>query len=319
MATIYAKPNEIIESTFEGAPTGLLGTVGYSVYRLSDGGVQAARTILGISEIPTGSGYYYTKIAAPENIGPYSVVWDTGVISPTTSSSDTLLVTSQGKAPENEPTANNLITLEQVRRAKGLQDDEHASDEKYEDAIAFVSEAIRKYCDRSFGLPLTTGVREYEYDQDGFVDIDDAAVIESVEFKIGTFIAPVQSFAWRAEPIKGPPFDYIAIPHWASSYSPEMGFMYNLDVLSRERRFAYLPPTVLVKGTWGWPEVPLDVQQAAILTVINYADDPDENISESIENYSFSRGGSRQFGAAESVAISGRARDLLAPYVRFLI
>lgn len=315
---VYSRPEELVETYLESAPTGLVGTVGIQIINTANGAVVTPRTTAGITEIPAGSGAYYAKVTAPGSPGTYSIVWDTGTIGPLTTAADVLVVNSTGAVPPSIP-GQNIITLEQVRRAKGLQDDEHASDEKYEDAIAFVSEAIRKYCDRSFGLPLTTGVREYEYDQDGFVDIDDAASIESVEFKIGTFIAPVQPYAWRAEPIKGPPFDYIAIPHWASSYSPEMGFMYNLDVLSRERRFAYLPPTVLVKGTWGWPEVPLDVQQAAILTVINYADDPDENISESIENYSFSRGGSRQFGAAESVAISGRARDLLAPYVRFLI
>lgn len=319
MATINARPNEEVESTFEAAPTGLVGTVGVAVYNLANGAVVLARSTAGISEIPAGSGFYYTKVKAPGTLGNYGVVWDTGVISPTTSASDTLVVTAGGHTPEREPEAHNLVTLEQVKIEKGIDLNDHKLDVKFEYAIAYASEAIRKYCDRSFGIPLKTETRVFDYDISGFIDIDDATAITNVEMAIGTFITPIQPYAWRPEPAGGPIFDYLAIPHWAGAYSPEMGFTYNLDVISRERGWPGVPPTVKVTGSWGWPEVPADVQAAAVLTAILFADDPDENISESIENYAFSRGGSRQFGAAESVSIPGRARDLLSPYVRPLI
>jgi hypothetical protein len=213
----------------------------------------------------------------------------------------------------------NLVTLEQFKRFKGIEASDHDRDESIEDAIAFMSEAIRKYTDRSFGLQTNSGVRVFDFDDSGYIDIDDATKIEGVEIAIGSLVTPIQSYAWRAEPVKGPIFDYLVIPHWAGVYSPEMGFTFNLDVVSKERGWPGVPPTVLVKGTWGWTEIPPDVQAACLIAVANYADNPDENVSESIENYSYSRGGSRIYGATESVAIPGRARDLLSPYVRFMI
>lgn len=319
MATLYAKPKEIFESSFEGAPTGLVGTVGYTIFKLSDGGVLQARKTAGIAEVPANSGSYYSLVTAPTELGSYAITWDSGVISPTTAASDTLIVTAAGRPPEAEPTANNLISLERLKIAKGDTSVNPTRDAKYEAAIAFASEAIRKFTDRSFGLPIKNETRIYDYDISGLIDIDDASVVEMVEFKLGNLVTPVQSYAWRAEPQSGPPFDYLVIPHWAGVYSPEMGFTYNLDIISKERGWPGTPPVVLVKGSYGWPEVPYDVQEAAILVAAEFSENPNENVSESIENYTYSKGGSRAFGAAESVAISGRAKDLLNPYVRPLI
>lgn len=314
---IYAKPNEEVESVLEGANPGLVGTVGVQVINTATEVVVGARTTAGIKELPANSGAYYTKIKTPGTSGTYSISWDTGVVGPLTAAADILVVTETGRAPEREPEGTNLITLEELKIANG--ETGTVNDQNYTRAIESVSEAIRKYTDRSFGLPLVNEVRIYDYDVSGYIDIDDCTNVDSVEFKLGELVTPVQSYAWRAEPAQGPVHDYLVIPHWAGAYSPEMGFRYNLDVISRERGWPGVPPVVLVKATFGWPQTPADVREAAILVATSFSDDPEENVSESIENYAYSKGGSRAFGAAESVAISGRAKDLLSPYVRPLI
>lgn len=221
-----------------------------------------------------------------------------------------------------------LITLEQVKIAKGVTDNDAARDARYEQAIEFASTAVRKYADRLFGIPLVKETRSWEYDSSGYLDIDDAATVEGVVFVFGGLRMPITTFYWRAEPQGGPVYSYLNIPHWAGIYSPEMGFTYNLDVISKDRGWPGLIPLIEVTATWGWPTVPLDVQQATILTALEFADIPDNFVSENISGSSYSYqtairvgSGSPGGGANDLLpsAIPGRAQDLLAPYVRFLI
>lgn len=315
---VYSKPEEQVESYLEAAPTGLLGTVGVQVINTANGAVVSARKTTGITEIPSGSGAYYAKLTAPGSPGTYSIVWDTGVIGPDTTAADILVVNTTGVVPPSIP-GENLISVSELRVAKGMPTLTTEQEEKFNLAIEWASEAVRKYTDRAFGKPLTTGVRIYDFEPAGFINIDDASAVESVEFNVGGFITPIDSRYWRVEPLKGPIFDSLDIPHWAGIYSPQMGFTYNLDVFSKERGWPGLTPTVLVKGTWGWPEVPKDVQRAVLVTAAYFAQDPSQHVSESIENYSYSTGGSRAFGAAENIALPGDAKELLAPYVRILV
>lgn len=319
---IYATPNEEVESYIEGAPAGLVGTVGYQVINLETDIAITGRKTSGIAEIPAGSGGYYAKVVAPNKPGSYGVVWDTGTITPETSATDVLVVNATGVVPPTVSGTGNLISLEQMKIAHGIspEDVEAERDAKYELAIRGASEAIRKYTDRAFGTPMKTLSKYYEYDSSGFVDIDDAQEVKKVDFVFGTLITPLDQFYWRPEPQDGPPYDYLTVPHWAGIYSPEMGFRYNLDVISRDRGWPGLIPLVAVEAVWGWPEVPADVEEAAILTASAMAQKPDAYEAEHIESYGYSMGGSRGgVGLIEATAIPGRARDILNAYVRFQI
>lgn len=210
----------------------------------------------------------------------------------------------------------DLITLEELKVAMGMDLSETDQDQKLTKAIAAASTAVRRFADRSFGLPLTEGVRTYEYDSSGYLDIDDAGEIISVVFNLVSFKFPITTFYWRAEPQEGPPYTYLKIPHWAGVYSPEMGFTRNFDVIAKERGWPGLPPTVEVTAKWGWPEVPDDVRQAAIWTAAKFQEKPDQLVSESIANYSYL---SQTRTGGPAPAIPSQAQDLLAAYVRFQI
>lgn len=96
--TIYTRPGATYFSEFEGAPTGLTGTVGVRLINDLTDVETMARTTAGISEVPAGSGHYLFKGTGPAP-GDYSVVWDTGSVTPTTVASDRLLSTASGAAP----------------------------------------------------------------------------------------------------------------------------------------------------------------------------------------------------------------------------
>lgn len=212
--------------------------------------------------------------------------------------------------------AADLITLEELKIALGYSETEALRDAKLEKAISAASNAVRRFADRSFGLPLVKATRTYEYDSSGFLDIDDAGVVISVNFVFGGLETPITTFYWRAEPQEGPPYTYLRIPHWAGVYSPEMGFTYNLDVIARDKGWPGLIPQVKVEAEWGWPEVPEDVRQATIWTAAKFAEKPDQLVSETIEHYSYT---SQARTGGPLPAVPSPAQDLLAAYVRFQI
>lgn len=91
--TIYSRPGETFYSELDNAPTGMVGTLGVRVLAKSDESTVTARTTAGIVESPAGSGRYKATLTAPNAAGAYTVLWDTGTVSPTTTASDDLSVT----------------------------------------------------------------------------------------------------------------------------------------------------------------------------------------------------------------------------------
>lgn len=90
---IYAAPGASFEARIDGCPSGLAGTIGVQILD-NAGGVALARVTEGIVEDPAGSGSYIVTLTAPSVAGGYSVFWDTGTVTPTTTASEDLTVTS---------------------------------------------------------------------------------------------------------------------------------------------------------------------------------------------------------------------------------
>lgn len=212
-----------------------------------------------------------------------------------------------------------LITLNEMKVAEGVDPADMTDakrDAKWAQAILFASAAIDKYCDRGFSSSVITEQRQFEWDNSGFVDIDDATAIQDVIYSIGGYDTTVATNQWRAEPFAFPVFTYIVMPPISGMlFSPAMGFNQNLDVLYKERGFVGLGPTVKVDATWGWTTVPDDVKMAVVWTAAGMAADPNPYVSESIANYSHAIA---LRGPTVAEAIPERARDLLAPYVRYM-
>lgn len=216
--------------------------------------------------------------------------------------------------------ADNLITRQELLDAlnKVEVDLEPQEIRKYDEAIKSASAAVRAYADRDFTLapdsPVAT-TRTFEYDDSGYIDIDDAQSVSSVQviFPQGGFPITLTTTQWAPYPYNSqhPVIDNLII------YSPtfyaqsrEMGFTYNLD---RYEGPMGPPPLIEVTAVWGWPVIPEDVQQATVWTAAAFAEDARQVTAESIEGFS------RSMTAVEVSAIPLRARELLDEYRKVVV
>lgn len=215
----------------------------------------------------------------------------------------------------------DLVTLEDTRVALGITNpSDTRKDSQIITAIAAASVAIRNFTERQFGTALVTETREFEYDNTGYLDIDDADAVTAVQVVVphGDNLV-VDSDLWRAMPHRredAPVYTYIKLPTTVSQFSPAMGFTKNLDTYVSDHGLSDLPDLVQVTGTWGWPEVPADVQRAAFWTVRDWLANPktDEQLqAQSIAGFSQSWA---RIGGSGLLAIPNGARDLLSAYQR---
>lgn len=188
------------------------------------------------------------------------------------------------------------------------------------------SMAVTTYTGRDF--EANTGIstpRVYHFDDSQFIDIDDCTAVTSVTLNTPNAEDYVMDTnEWTAMPgaTVGQVIYYYLILHagpYLFGISPEMGFERNLDQYPAYR---FAPPTVTVNATWGWPDVPADVQLATALTIqgiVAGGASGSENLSsEAIEGWSRSWG-SRGGNATPALTIPNRARDLLANYQRIYV
>lgn len=99
---IYALPGETFDAYLDGAPSGLVGTLGVQVLDAEDA-VVVARSTAGIIEMGTSSGVYRARVEAPEDEGDYLILWDAGA----DHASEPLVVSSAGDpaAPDGDELA----------------------------------------------------------------------------------------------------------------------------------------------------------------------------------------------------------------------
>ena len=206
-----------------------------------------------------------------------------------------------------------LITGERIATALGKTYSTLSATEqqRYTDAAAEASAAVRAFVDRDFEVnnaadPATT--RTFEYDGSGMLEINDAVEVTGISVAV-PFAQTFTPEQWEARPFNGPVYDYISLPSGIGLVSREMGFTRNLDRYEGPLRAE--PTRVQVTARWGWPSVPANVQRAAVWTAINFIENPRPYISESIEGYS------RTIGPAPTEAIPERAQALLMPFLRF--
>lgn len=321
MSDLYSIPSGTVDATLTGAPTGLAGTLGVQILNADDGTVVTVRVTAGIIEAPAGSGTYLKTLTAPSAPGDYLIFWDIGVVSPSSTAVDRLTVNFTGAAPAApSPT---LITLDEFRAIQGIDPTYTVDDIRYLALLGPVSDAIRSYTERDFGLPVVTEQRTYEYDGSGFLDIDDASDVTDVTlaYPYGAPDITLSGDEWRPMPARRADsqiYTYISMPGYVGhvpGMDPEMGFTWNLDVYARERGRWALPSNVKVTGTWGWLSIPSDVKMAAAWVLQSWVTRPtsDGLSSEAIEGWSRSWG-SRSGSSAAALAIPEPVHDLLARY-----
>ncbi len=211
----------------------------------------------------------------------------------------------------------DLTTLTTVKTLLGIPNPNvpGPDDAKYANALEAASALVRGYAQRTFEVTEVGAVptsRTFEYDGNGYLDIDDAHSIISVSIAGGWVGSPSYSLSldeWAAYPVSSAVKAWIRLPqnYWGIG-SPEMGFTRNMDQLWY--KYPFKPSLVTVTATWGWDTIPADVQRATAWTAIELSDKPLPYQSESIANYSRTRGPN-----SEADAIPERAKAALAPYI----
>lgn len=213
--------------------------------------------------------------------------------------------------------AADLITRERLLDAlnKVEVDLEPQEIRKYDASIRAASAAVRAYTDRDFTLNASgvADARNFEYDDSGYIDINDAQSVTGVRilFPYGGLPMALSTDQWTALPYDGPVFDNLIV------YSPlmygmsrEMGFTWNYDTYDAP---AGPPPVVEVTAVWGWAAIPEDVQEATTWTAAAFAEESRQVVSESIEGFS------RSMSVQSPSAVPLRARDLLDQYRRIVV
>lgn len=246
---IYAQPSTSFEARVEGFATGLTGTIGVRV--LDDAGATTtARATAGITENPAGSGSYIVTLTAPADAGGYTVFWDDGTVSPSTTASEQLTVTAASQVAL--ATDNLYVTRAQLKATLSLGDATFADDD-IDAALAAASRAIDRACGRWFYQAAADTSRYYHPDDPCLLDIDDIYTVTSIKTDPtgdGTF-----PYEWTLhtdydlEPLNaaadGWQFTRIRRRSTGSYYLP-----------------TFVPRSVEVTGRFGWSAVPSGIVQA---------------------------------------------------------
>lgn len=94
-------PSTSYDVIADGFPTGLVGTLGVTIYA-ANGSTSQARATSGISEIP-GTGVYRKAIMTPAVLGTYFVVWDDAGSPPLTATEELVVAAAPAAPPEPGP------------------------------------------------------------------------------------------------------------------------------------------------------------------------------------------------------------------------
>lgn len=259
--SIYAAPGQPFKAAVQGFPTGLTGTVGVRI--LDDvGGTTTARTTAGIVETPAGSGFYAATLTAPSAAGTYSVFWDQGVVSPTTTAGEELIVTSS-LAAVAVPQPGDLCTLADVRAYQNKPTADTAQDALTQSLITRASRLIMRECQREFS---TTGTnpqtRTFRYpDTGGFLsfapyDLQSASAVVFNPESSSPLTLDASVGDYELQPVEAPDGVYTGMRFSGWRW---LGDPTNL------LRYGYRQ--LRITGNWGFPAPPFDVVQACVVTV----------------------------------------------------
>lgn len=96
--TIRVQPSAVFSASAAGFPAGL-ATVGLRVVDATLGVDTIARFTAGVVEAPAGSGIYHAPVTAPAAAKKYGLVWDSGLVSPSTVAEEDLIVGVESVSP----------------------------------------------------------------------------------------------------------------------------------------------------------------------------------------------------------------------------
>jgi hypothetical protein len=194
-------------------------------------------------------------LTAPSDAGQYVLVWDDG----STFASEQMLVSYSAAAPA-APSAPSLVTVAQVRAYLQKPSGDTAQDSLIADIIVRASQLILDHTGREFvlwdgGSNPRTRVHEIRgYWRTRVIPVGDMAAAPTA-----VVVQDEDGVALQTLDVST---DIEARPLVRRSYEPITGLYLRSGVHRMDPYYR-----LSVTGTYGFPAVPADVQQAAIITV----------------------------------------------------
>ncbi len=306
--TIYADPGASFEASVSNAPTGLVGTIGVQILD-GAGGTTVTRSTAGIVEFPAGSGNYQVTLTAPSTRGSYQILWDEGVISPSTTASEqlevstSLLVAPTGGFGDLIAQADLLAQMELSSLAGTLSGP----------LITAASRAIENHCQREFVYPANTVgtvTRTFAVTDSLLVDLapyDLRGVTQVLIHPESSSPGTLTTSQYRLNPVGG---DRKSGTYYRLRLSPLVA-----NVWTSESATDFGEPQISVGGSWGCyadsSYVPYDIKRAAVITVSAWLDRAMAEYGISLED-----GAGLRPDPVTTYAIPSAAYSLLQPWRR---
>ncbi len=244
---ITTQPNTTFETVADGYDTGLTGTIGVRVTD-GQGATTIARVTAGVAEYPAGSGIYTKTLTAPATAGQYTIVWD----DTSSFATEDLLVTATALAAT---TGQLYVTRDEVKDAVSLTGQTYA-DADIDRACYSASRAIDLATGRFFYN--TSDTRYYTPEVYArAIETDDILTVTSLEVDLadtGTFTTWTEDVDFRLDPLNatgnGKPYERVRLR------------------TSRQSSWPVFFGSVKITGTFGWDQIPSEVNQYAIFLAI---------------------------------------------------
>lgn len=207
-----------------------------------------------------------------------------------------------------------ILNLEQYKALRGIT--ESNRDTQITAAIPGAEDAVVRYAQRAFNQTPETATRNFVYENQSILEIDDCQSVTSVKFD-GVPVDP-EALILGPQGIDAV-FYYIELLDypWAT-YDPEIDpFLRNTNFESRRRR----KRVVEVTAAYGWPFIPASVTQAAAFLVDDFASETSAAggggiAAEAIVDYS--KVFDKQ-STTEPAVLPPRVQELLDPFRRVLL
>lgn len=222
-------------------------------------------TVQLVVEAPDGTEQTYTWAGSTitrDSVGTfhkdYSPAAQVGVYSYEWTGTGAAAGVEQGQFVVNDLLAAHPSDLTTIGRVKvWLGQTDPSNDPQLQQLTTAASAAVMAYCQREFA-PISTGVtRTFPLLGDGYIRFGgwDLQTATQVQIDTDTASTPttIPDTQYQLGPVSKPNGVYTMLRFYTFSVGPIL------------RQAMGIPRQVAVTGTWGWPSIPADVEQACII------------------------------------------------------
>jgi hypothetical protein len=263
--SIYAVAGATIEAVLLSDTSGQAGTYRVSILDTPSGSYFLNPTSSGVTEKPTGSGVYGWSGTAPNAVGQYSIIWDSGTTAGVVAIED-LLITANGTQPV-PASGNDLTTRGAVQTF--LESTDSSRNDAIDAAISNASAAITRYCSREF-VPTASAARTFTVDPTSTRGPLGAYLVDLAPYDLRT-ITTAHLHYGTGDQVALASADYLLRPEngTGGTYT-DLLIRKSANVRTGDRYADYGTAELRVAGGWGFAAVPTDVAYACVLTVASW-------------------------------------------------